>query len=102
MIITNEFKIVKTFDGTRSVVAHHRPAIEVESYTEEPIILPPGETRDLIAENGLVLVSPHTIVITGDVNLTVHRHFACFSPLNVTIVNDASNTSDMEVRAYIF
>ena len=102
MVITQEFKLSKTFEGLRSLLAHHRPSIEAESFTEEPVVLSPGESRSLTSENGIILFSPHSLVITGDVNLTVDRYFACFSAMTITVVNDANNTSNMEARAYIF
>jgi hypothetical protein len=102
MIITNEFKVIKTYDGIRALIAHHRPSIEVESYSEEPINLAPGQTHNIVSENGLILVSPDVIAITGDVTLNVEKCFICFAPLNITIVNDSGNEDNMEIRAYIF
>lgn len=102
MIITQEFKIIKTFESLRSVVAHHRPAIEVESYTEEPISLNSGESKTLTSEKGLIIVSETILPITGDITVNVNKFFACFSALNITITNPADNEDILEARAYIF
>lgn len=102
MVITTEVKLTKTFGETRSVEAHHRPAIEIDSFTEEPISLPPGNTREITVTKGLVLVSASEFPVAGDINLTIDRFFVCYSPLSITITNDEDNTSNLEVRAYIF
>lgn len=100
MIVSTEIKIYKTHEGLRALAAHHRPAIEVNYYKEEPISLAPTETTNISAENGVVIISAGDIPISGDVNLTAKKFFSCFAPLNLTITNTGEET--LNARIYIF
>ncbi len=99
MVITNEFKVIRTYDEIRSVLSQHRPAIEVNSYTEEFFTLSQGESRTISASKGVFLVSPDSFVLKGDINLTIEKYFACNSELVIEVENVNENT--LEIYAYI-
>lgn len=102
MVIISELKLKRTLKDIQSLVAHHRPSLEIESYTEEPVTLAPGETHDISVEKGITLISNSQFTLSGDVNLTVDKFFTCYSPLSMVLSNEPSNTSNLTVRIYKF